>query len=150
APPAKPAPAVAARTDRHALLVGVTFYEHLPEPRHLVGPANDVEMMRQILVERFQLSPHQIVTLSPKEGKAKGNDYLPTKANIQREWERLAKVVKDGDYVLIHMGGHGSQQPENPNSPDPEPDGLDEIFLPRDFGTADGGSSTANAIIDDE
>src|SRR5690349_9557352 len=64
---------------RHALLVGVTFYEHLPEKFHLVGPGNDVEMMRQVLVEKFLFSPDQIVTLSEKEGKEKGKDFYPTK-----------------------------------------------------------------------
>jgi len=150
------------RKNAHDLLVGVTFYEHLPESRHLVGPGNDVEMMYTVLTEKFHFSPDQIVKLSEKEGKDKGKDFLPTKANIKREWARLAQVAKEGDYVLIHMGGHGSQQPEDPPAKaklfgdpalvsEPEPDGLDEIFLPRDVGKWEGGSGTVqNAIIDDE
>ena len=76
---------------------------------------------------------------------------MPTRANIEREFKRLTKVVKPGDQVMIVMGGHGSQQPEKPNSPDPEPDGLDELFLPRDVGKWDGDTgSVKNAIIDDD
>jgi hypothetical protein len=141
----------APRDDRHALLVGVTFYENLPKAKHLAGPGNDVVLMRKLLVEKLQFRPEQIVVLSEQQGQERGNDYLPTKANIAREFKRLALVAKPGDHVVIHLGGHGSQQPEDKSAPDPEPDGLDEIFLPRDVGAWDGKKGTiANAIIDDE
>lgn len=147
----QPASAQSPRDDRYALLVAVTFYENLPEKKHLKGPANDVLLVRKILVEKFRFSPERVVTLSEQEGKDKGKEFLPTKKNIQREFKRLAQVAKAGNQVMIHMGGHGSQQPEQPNSPDPEPDGLDETFLPRDIGQWDNEKSTvANAIIDDE
>jgi hypothetical protein len=117
--------------------------------------------MYKVLTDKFHFDPKQIVTLSEKVGKD-NKDYLPTKANIKREWARLAKVAKEGDYVVIHMGGHGSQQPEDRPAKEklfgdpalvsePEPDGLDEIFLPRDVGKWDGGTGLVkNAIIDDE
>ena len=139
------------RTDRLALLVGVTFYESLPKAKHLNGPGNDVLLMRKLLLDKFQFNSEQIVVLSEDEGTARGKEYYPTRANIEREFKRLARVVQPGDQVVIHMGGHGSQQPEDKNSPDPEPDGLDEIFLPRDVKAWDRGKGTvANAIIDDE
>src|SRR5437764_67455 len=74
------------RKNAHALLVGVTFYEHLAESHHLEGPGNDVVMMAKILTETFHFDPANITTLSEDQGKAKGKDYLPTKANIEREW----------------------------------------------------------------
>jgi len=145
------APSDGPRQDRHALLVGVSFYESLPESKHLRGPANDVKLVRKLLIEKFHFRPDQIVVLSEEEGSRRGKDYLPTRANIAREFERLAKVVKPKDQVVILLGGHGSQQPEDPNSPDPEPDGLDEIFLPRDIGMCDQATrKVPNAIIDDE
>src|SRR5271157_695851 len=137
-----PRDAPAARKDRHALLVAVTYYENLPESRHLRGPANDVLLIRKLLLDKLGFSPDQVVVLSEQEGKDRGKDYLPTKKNIERQFKRLAEVAKAGDQVMICMGGHGSQQPEQPNSPDPEPDGLDETFLPRDVGKWDSANGT--------
>jgi hypothetical protein len=159
-PPVKseqPSPSAAAqaaagpRGDRHALLIGVTFYENLPSAKHLIGPGNDVMLMRKLLIDKFQFSPTQIVTLSEAEGKARGKDFYPTRANIEREFKRLAKVAKPKEQVVIHMGGHGSQQPEDKSQPEPEPDGLDEIFLPRDVGAWDGSKGTVrNAVVDND
>ena len=154
--PAKDAPqtpkdAPIARKDRHALLVAVTFYEKLSESKHLKGPANDSDLVYKMLVEKLQFSPDQIRVLSEKEGKAKGKDFLPTKANIKREFDRLATVAKAGEQVFIHLGGHGSQQPEPPGEPDPKPDGLDVTFLPRDVGKwNDKVGSVENAIVGHE
>ena len=119
------------RKDRHALLVGVTFYENLPRGKHLEGPANDVLAVRKLLIDKFQFHPEQIVILSEQEGQQRGRDFYPTRANIERGFQRLAQTARPGDQVMIHMGGHGSQQPEDKDAPAPEPDGLDEIFLPR-------------------
>ena len=133
-------PASAPRKDRHALLVAVSYYENLPESKHLKGPANDVELVRKLLIEKLQFSPDQIVVLSEQAGKEKGKDFLPTRKNIQHEFARLARVARAGEQVLIHMGGHGSQQPE--------PDGLADIFLPRDAGRWNGPKNTVeNAIL---
>src|SRR5437870_1015166 len=85
----------------------------------------------------------------PSLRSGRGKDFLPTRANIERQFRRLAQVANAGDQVVIHMGGHGSQQPEKKDSPDPEPNGLDEVFLPRDVG-AWNETTIKNAIIDDE
>jgi uncharacterized caspase-like protein len=154
-PPARPAPAGEKSRDsgaanRRALLVGVTKYPNLAEKRHLVGPANDVVLMRTTLVKQFGFAEENIVTLSEADG-AKDAARLPTRANIEREFKRLAEASKPGDEVVILLGGHGSQQPEDPKSPDPEPDGLDEIFLPRDVGKwNDTVGAVENAITDDQ
>ena len=128
----------------------MTYYENLPKSKHLEGPGNDIELMYRVLIERFHFDPTHIRKLSENDGKA-SKDYLPTRANIQREFERLAKEVQEGDEVLIHLGGLGSRQPERPAAPDPEPDGLDKIFLPRDTGKWDAAKGTVtNAILDDD
>jgi hypothetical protein len=140
-----------ARKDRHALIVGVSYYENLPKHLHLKGTSNDVELVRRLLLDKLEFGPERIAVLSDAEGKRRGKDYLPTRANIAREFKRLAKVVAPNDQVFIHIGGHGSQQPEDKNAPDPEPDGLDEIFLPRDCGSWESATQkVANAIVDDE
>ena len=133
----------------HALLVGCTEYDNLPDKYKLEGPANDVLLMRDLLLTRgFQAD--NIVILSEAAGKKR----RPIKANIKAEFERLARVAKAGDLVVIHLAGHGSQQPvPDPDDPDNyEPDGLDETFLPADVGGKwdDGAKTVPNAITDNE
>ncbi len=144
-------PAAAQKSDakpaRHALLVGVSKYPNLEERYQLRGPANDVLLMRDLLRKQFGFPAENITVLAEHQGP----ERLPTRAHIAREYARLARVVRPGDQVVIFMAGHGSQQPEDPNSKDPEPDGLDEIFLPRDVGRWDGATGkVVNAITDDE
>ena len=143
--------APAADPARRALLVGVTKYPNLAARFQLAGPANDVKLMRQTLADKFQFRPADIVTLSEADGTA-DPAKLPTRANIEREFQRLAATAAAGDTVFILMGGHGSQQPENHRpGAEPEPDGLDEVFLPRDVGAWDDKvGAVANAIIDDD
>ena len=75
----------------------------------------------------------------------------PTRANIEREFRRLAQEALPGDEVVILMAGHGSQQPADPDPDNYEPDGLDETFLPADVGAWDGRvGKVANAIADDD
>lgn len=143
-------PEDATQPGRHALLVGCTKYPSLVLFQQLAGPANDVQLVRTLLIERFQFTDEQITVLSED---AESSDHRPIRANIEREFRRLASTVKSGDQVVILMAGHGSQQPDNdPNNPeDAEPDGLDEIFLPSDIGAWDGSKQQVeNAISDDE
>ncbi len=149
--PASAAPPVAtpaADASRHALLVGCTRYPGL-EVQQLEGPANDVVLMRQMLAERFHFAAAQIVTLAESQDET----HKPTRAHIEREFARLAKTVKRGDQVVILMSGHGTQQPDAdpPNPADPEPDGLDEVFLAADAKPFDRQLKTMpGAIVDDE
>jgi hypothetical protein len=127
-----------------ALLVGCTKYDKLPERFQLKGPGNDVVLMRKVLTERFGFANQDIVTLA--EGAAAGR---PTRANIKAQFERLAREAGPMDQVMILLGGHGSQQPDQ--EPFDEPDGLDETFLPCDAGPWDGSKQMVlNALIDDE
>src|SRR5207248_7044693 len=89
------------RKDRHALLVGVTFYENLPKSKHLAGPGNDVQLMRKLLIDKMQFSPEQIVILSEQEGSRRGKEFYPTRANIEREFKRLARIAQAGEQVVI-------------------------------------------------
>lgn len=135
-----------------ALLVGVSSYPHLGEKLQLKGPRNDVKRMRELLVARgFPVQDIRVL--------ADGVDgaELPTRTAVLSALEQLARTAKASDYIVIHIGGHGSQQPVPPGHPEAtaEPDGLFEIFLPRDVrgwsnqrGGADG--EVQNAILDHE
>lgn len=138
-----------ARPGKYALLVGCTRYPNLKMAYQLRGPANDVLLMRDLLVERFGFAAKDILILSEEAG----DEDRPTKDRIRRAFEHLAKVAQKGDQVVIHLSGHGSQQPQkDPDDPESyEPDGLSEVFLPADVGSWDDGKKeVANAIVDVE
>ena len=113
------------------------------------GPANDVKLLKQVLSEHFGFNDAKITTLID------GIDatHEPTRANIEREFARLAKLAGHDDQVVILLSGHGSQQPEH-DAIDPDDhklDGMDEIFLPADTGEWDEKLQTVtNVVLDHE
>ena len=148
-----PAPAQAtpaASGGLRALLIGCTKYPGLrtsAKNYDLVGPRNDVVLMEKLLVEKFQFPPQSIVKLTEDSGGAAGR---PTRANIEREFKRLAQSVKPGDKVVIAMSGHGSRQADFLR-PDPKLDGMSELFLPADTGNWNKQTKRVeNAIVDFE
>lgn len=140
---------LAASARNYALLVGVTQYPAHPEEMWLKGPTLDCELFADMLKgERFGFDEQDIQVLA---GWPQEEAKRPTKANIAKAFADLAGRVRQGDQVCILLSGHGSQQPANPDPDDPEPDGLDEIFLPADAGEWDEKTQTVvNAIVDDE
>ena len=135
---------------RRALLIGVTDLQDVRlKGRSLKGPANDVDLFRHVL-ERAPLSV-PAANIRMLKGGVRDPAQRPTRANIQREFLRLAQISKKGDQVVILMAGHGSQQPANSDPTEEEPDGLDEIFLPEDASGWDGKiGRVKNAVVDDE
>lgn len=134
-----------ARGRTHALLVGVSDYPYLDAGAQLLGPRNDVELWRDYLVESRPDASVQVL--------ADGIDRaaMPTRHNIMQALSRLAGEADDGDFVFLMFAGHGAQQPASDRSLRDEPDGLDEIFLPRDVrGWDNTQASVENAIIDTE
>jgi hypothetical protein len=133
---------------RLALLIGCSDYDNA-DVSDLVGPANDVVLMRQLLVDFYNFNHNQIQTLA----NAEPEDRQPTRANILAALEDLIDQATQGDQIAVHFSGHGTQQPDHDFDPntDPEPDGLDEVFVPTDAGGWDPAQGTlVNAIIDDE
>ncbi len=128
---------------RRALLVGVSDYDQLPPERDLLGPANDIALMREVLIERG-FAPSDILVLA--DGVAGAS--APTREQILDAWRSLESTSSDGDFLFFYYAGHGSQQPA---AGDDEIDGLDEIILPQDVGAWDGSiGSVKNAITDNE
>ncbi len=147
--PVPPAPKVG-QGGKRALLVGVTKYDNLATSSHLSGPGNDARLLRTTLVERYGFLPENIVSLTEDEGKP---ELRPTRANIAREFKRLAEAARAGDQIVVLLAGHGDRQPESdpPDPVAPEPDGIDEIFLPADVKPWKGGAERVpNAIADKE
>lgn len=139
-------PAIAAEV--RALLVGVSSYPQLAPQLKLNGPRNDVQLLRRVLEQRG-VAPDRITVLA--DGVAGAVE--PSRANIMEHLDRLAAQAGPGDQIVISMSGHGSQQPVPANSPfeADEPDGLFEIFLPRDVSGWTGGiQGVPQAILDHE
>jgi len=143
---------VAAAPNYRALLVGVTTYPSLSKDEQLEGPANDVARMRELLLQRG-VPEANIAVLAEAGGPA----AWPTRANILAQLDRLARTARPNDYIILQMAGHGSQAPVPPGHPlaGEEPDGLFEIFLPRDVGKWTNppggvGAAVENAIHDHE
>jgi hypothetical protein len=133
-----------------ALLIGVSGYPTLPLERRLKGPANDVRLMHHAL-RKNGFSESNITVLADQVSLSKD---LPTKRNIVAEFDRLLKTAKSGDWVVLYLTGHGSQQPQKFPIGDgryPEPDGLDEMFLPIDVGRwSDAQATVERSLLDDE
>ena len=134
----------AARAENHALLVGVSSYPSLADGYQLVGPANDVKLVRQLLLGKgFAANRVQVL--------ADGVEGLPTRQNILAALDKIYAEVKVGDLVYLHFAGHGSQQPSPKDKVPREPDGKDEIFLPRDIGKwNDSVAVVENSLVNSE
>lgn len=131
----------------YALLVAVTEYPQLPPSARLVGPNNDAQLVYEYLTGSAPITfaPENITLLA--DGLE--NAISPDRATIRSTIDELATKVKSGDFVYLHFSGHGTQQPAM--DPSIEPDGLDEIFLPRDTGQwVDRTQGVPNALIDKE
>lgn len=134
--------AVSARAEKFALLIGAGAYPDLPAEVQLKAPANDVQLMRQVLVRRgFDASRIEILS------DGADSTRLPTRANILDALGTLATRVRRGDIVHLHFSGHGSLQPGPAGGALWQP-----IFLPRDARGWDGKGQTkvVNAITDTE
>jgi hypothetical protein len=81
-----------------ALLVGINQY---PQNAHLHGCLTDIELQRELLINRFGFSSNDIITLS---------DRTATRENIETAFvEHLSDQVKADDVVVFHFSGYGGQ-----------------------------------------
>ena len=81
-----------------ALLVGINRYPH---NQNLAGCLTDIELQRDLLINRFGFNPRDIVTLSDRQA---------TRENIETAFiEHLGKQAKPDDVVLFHFSGYGRQ-----------------------------------------
>jgi hypothetical protein len=77
----------------------------------------------------------------------------PTRAAIMDGLKALADKARADDFVVFHFSGHGATQPVTDPAAqiEPEPDGRDQVLLPRDAGRYEASlRGIRNAIIDDE
>ena len=107
---------------KHALLIGIDEYKAVGD---LNGCVNDIELMRSILIGKFEIPDENITLLKNEEA---------TRANIiQAIQSHLIEKANPGDVVLLHYSGHGSQMLDHPGGD--EIDGYDETIVPHDSRT---------------
>ena len=127
----------AAVAGQKALLIGAGEYPHLPDHVQLRGPRNDVRAMEAFLVEEWGFAPSDVRTLLDEE--AEKEDML----DALRVW--LPDATRPGDRVVVYFAGHGSRVPDEDGD---EGDGMDETFVPTDFGR--NGGRAEDMLLDDE
>ena len=105
---------------RKALLVGINDYPGTQND--LQGCVNDITNLYDILVKYFSFLPEDIVILSNSRAR---------KAAIIDAVKSLVAGAKDGDVLVFHYSGHGSQVRDAEG--DELEDGKDEVLCPYDF-----------------
>ncbi len=90
---------LAASTNRKlALLVGVNEY---PQSESLAGCLTDVELQKELLIQRFGFNTEDILTLT---------NLKATRENIESAFlDHLVGQVRDSDVVVFHFSGYGGQ-----------------------------------------
>lgn len=127
--------------ETRALLVGVSQYDESIGLADLRGPANDVTLLRDVLLARG------VATVMVLADGVSGSPR-PTHAAILSGLADLARNSQHGDLAIVTLSGHGTRQADTNGD---ETDGLDEVFLPADVTRADPGArGIPNALIDDE
>lgn len=81
-----------------ALLVGINKY---PQNKCLNGCLTDIELQKELLINRFGFNPQDIMTLSDRQA---------TRANIETAFvEHLSEQAQADDVVVFHFSGYGGQ-----------------------------------------
>ncbi len=104
---------------KKALLVGINNYQNSP----LNGCVNDVILINAILTQRLGFKQEDVKILIDNEA---------TKINIENQLKQLVANVQNGDTIVFHYSGHGSQVPNN-RVGSIEIDRKDEILCPVDL-----------------
>jgi hypothetical protein len=105
---------------RKALLVGINDYPGTQND--LQGCVNDVTNVYDVLVKYFSFLPAEIVVLSNSRAR---------KSAIMESLTSLIEGGKEGDTLVFHYSGHGSQVRDTEG--DELEDGKDEVLCPYDF-----------------
>lgn len=93
-----------------ALLIGIN-YHNKPQLR-LQGCTNDITLAREYLATNLQVDPRHITTLvDPPLSWEGGKEWssFPTKDNIVQAVTGFLANSQQGDVLLLHYSGHGTQ-----------------------------------------
>ncbi|MFN0008881.1 MAG: caspase domain-containing protein [Planctomycetota bacterium] len=146
APPLAPAPAAlverAAEPQKIALLVGIDRYAPgTPSTfQRLSGCVRDVQLVRGLLVDRFDFPGEEVLVLANEEATHEGI--------VRAFHERLIERAGPATEVLIWFSGHGSRVPDRSGAAAAEIEGKDSTLLAYDSRAK--GEDGAFDVSDDE
>lgn len=122
-----------------ALLIAI---EYRDMPNDLVGCQQDALNMKDFLINNAGYNKNNITLVTDDYG------LKPTRNNILNCIKQLSDLTKSGNFkeALIYYSGHGKQISDNDNDNDNEPDKMDEVIIPLDFG--DSGYITDDTLHD--
>lgn len=121
---------------RRALLIGIDDYRHVPD---LAGTVNDVELMRSVLIGKFDFPPENVRVLTDRDATRE--------AILEAIRAHLIEPAEADDVVVLHYSGHGSQMRDTSGD---EIDGWDETLVPHDSrarGVFDISDDELNALL---
>ncbi|MFM6752729.1 MAG: caspase family protein [Dolichospermum sp.] len=95
------------RSRKLALLIGINEYSQSPA---LAGCVTDVELQRELLINRFGFTAADILTLTDKQA----TKDLITAAFV----DHLSQQVKPEDVVIFHFSGYGTRVKINDQIPE--------------------------------
>jgi hypothetical protein len=116
---------------RRAVLCGINNYKTAPVLR---GCLNDVENLKSLLINHFQFDVSDIHVL-------KDNEVIKT--NLKQHWKWLTENAVNGDTLVFHFSGHGSNVEDLDGD---EEDARDEITCLYDMDF----NNPNSYILDDE
>lgn len=87
-------------TNSHALLIGISQYQHLPADKHLQFAHKDARALREALVKSYGFPAENITLLLNEQA---------TKAAIEKALSNFADAKRVGrdDRLLVYFSGHG-------------------------------------------
>ena len=107
----------------YALFVGIETYQQ-SGINALPGCANDAELIRRALTEKFGFPAENIEIVLNSQA---------TFAGIEAAFRRVIERAQSGDVVTFYYSGHGTQVPDDNGD---EADGVDEALCPTDISRA--------------
>ncbi|KDN46819.1 hypothetical protein K437DRAFT_256096 [Tilletiaria anomala UBC 951] len=109
---------------RKALLIGINY---VGTSSALRGCWNDVDNMKQFIIQRAGYKPEDMVILSDREQDPRS---IPTRANMTAAMQWLVRGAQPGDALFFHYSGHGGQAKATQGD---EADGMNETIIPLDY-----------------
>lgn len=111
-------------SNKLALLIGINYTGTNHE---LNGCINDVQKMKQVLLDHFGYQENQIIVMSDEESGA----LRPTALNIMNQLGSLIirAYYNEAQEIWIHYSGHGSYIEDHSGD---ELDNRDEVIVPLD------------------
>lgn len=110
---------------KRALLIGINYINTTNE---LKGCIEDVNNMKNALITAHGFSEKDIVVMTDDVNQAP--EFVPNKQNIVKHMSSLLDNVCEGDTLVLHYSGHGTQVKDSDGD---ELDHLDDALVPQDF-----------------